>query len=125
VNEIHRVSEQLLQKARAKAAHANPERKFTPPDNQPVGNVRVRVAVRDNNRHTSDIEKLYLRAIRTAKKRIVIANAYFFPGYRLLRALRKASLRGLEVILILQGRPDMPWVSTCSRLLYSYLLKNG
>lgn len=125
VNAVHEVSVQLLREAKAGATATHPKRQFIPPKNLPTGDARIRIAVRDNNRHTSDIEKLYLQAIRTAKKRIVIANAYFFPGYRLLRALRNASRRDLEVILILQGRPDMPWVSACSRLLYSYLIKNG
>lgn len=125
VNAVHQVTTQLLRQADAKATATRLASQFIPAENQPVGDARICIAVRDNNRHTSDIERLYLKAIRTAKKRIVIANAYFFPGYRLLRALRNASRRGLEVILILQGRPDMPWVSACSRLLYSYLIKHG
>lgn len=124
VNDIHKVSARLLSDASIHE-HRPAKQKFTPPNNGPVGDIRMRVAVRDNNRHTSDIEWLYLRAIRSAKERIVIANAYFFPGYRLLRALRNAARRGLEVTLILQGQPDMPWVSMCSRLLYSYLIKEG
>lgn len=88
-----------------------------------AGKVRMLLAVRDNIWHTKDIERHYLRAIHGAKERLVIANAYFFPGYRLLRALRRAARRGVKVILILQGKPDMPWVSACSRLLYQYLLR--
>jgi cardiolipin synthase len=125
VNAIHRASAQLLREASVKKNTRQALQQFTPPENPPVGDARVRIAVRDNNRHTADIERLYLHGIRQAKKRIVIANAYFFPGYRLLRALRNAARRGLEVTLILQGQPDMPWVSMCSRLLYSYLLKEG
>jgi cardiolipin synthase len=125
VNAIHRASAQLLLEASVKEKTKPRPDRFQPPQNQPVGDARVRIAVRDNNRHTSDIERLYLQGIRRAKKRIVIANAYFFPGYRLLRAMRNAARRGLEVTLILQGQPDMPWVSMCSRLLYSYLLKEG
>lgn len=90
-----------------------------------VGKVKMLLAVRDNIRHTRDIERHYLRAIHGAKKRLLIANAYFFPGYRLLRAMRRAARRGVKVTLILQGRPDMAWVSMCSRLLYGYLLKEG
>lgn len=89
------------------------------------GNVRMLLAVRDNIIHTKDIERHYMRAINSAKERLVIANAYFFPGYRLLRALRLAAQRGVKVILILQGQPDMAWVSACSRLLYGYLLHRG
>lgn len=134
VSDIHQASVRLLretsiQKGRgAKDKSTLPQRthtSFEPPENTSVGKIRIRLAVRDNNRHTSDIEALYLKGIRSAKERIVIANAYFFPGYRLLRALRNAVRRGLEVTLILQGQPDMPWVSMCSRLLYSYLIKEG
>ncbi|MDU9393760.1 cardiolipin synthase ClsB [Pseudomonas sp. zfem002] len=85
----------------------------------------MRLCIRDNHQHPSDIEQQYLRAIVSAHERIVIANAYFFPGYRLLRALRNAARRGVEVTLILQGMPDMPWVRLCSRLLYNYLLRDG
>lgn len=94
-------------------------------DPAPMGETRMRLAVRDNQRHRTDIEDHYLHAIRTAKTRLVIANAYFFPSYHLWQALRMASRRGVEVILILQGRPDMPWARMLSSSLYSYMLKDG
>jgi cardiolipin synthase len=96
-----------------------------PAEIKPLGNARVLLAVRDNTRHKTDIEQHYLYAIRHAKKRLVLAHAYFFPGYRLLRALRNAARRGVQVVLILQGQPDMPWVRTLSRLLYGYLMRDG
>ncbi|OWQ33791.1 cardiolipin synthase ClsB [Pseudomonas sp. DrBHI1] len=80
---------------------------------------------RDNRRHRNDIEVCYLQVFREARQRIVVANAYFFPGYRLLRELRNAARRGVEVTLILQGQPDMRWVRALSRLLYNYLLRDG
>ena len=55
----------------------------------------------------------------------MLANAYFFPGYRVLRALRNAARRGVRVTLILQGQPDMPWARMFSSLLYTYLLRSG
>jgi cardiolipin synthase len=45
-----------------------------------------------------------------ARSRVVIANAYFFPGYRFIREMRRAAKRGVDVRLILQGQPDMPIV---------------
>ena len=56
---------------------------------------------------------------------MVIANAYFFPGYRLLRELRRAARRGVEVQLILQGEPDMAIVKTAAELLYEHLQRDG
>lgn len=87
--------------------------------------VKMCLCIRDNSEHPTDIEQHYMRAIVTARERIIIANAYFFPGYRLLRALRNAARRGVEVTLILQGMPDMPVVRLCSRMLYNYLLRDG
>lgn len=86
---------------------------------------RICLCIRDNAEHPTDIEQHYMRAIVTARERIIIANAYFFPGYRLLRALRNAARRGVQVTLILQGMPDMPLVRLCSRMLYNYLLRDG
>lgn len=80
---------------------------------------------RDNAAHADDIERHYRIAIRAARRRIVIANAYFLPGYRLLKGLRDAARRGVEVTLILQGHPDMPWVTAATRSLYHYLLPAG
>ncbi|MBF3093632.1 cardiolipin synthase ClsB [Pseudomonas aeruginosa] len=85
---------------------------------------RVRLVIRDNDQSSDDIEREYLQAIRQARRRLLIANAYFFPGYRLLRELRDAARRGVRVDLVLQGMPDMPLVRLCSRLLYDYLLRD-
>lgn len=91
----------------------------------PVGQAAMRLAIRDNHLHRTDIEDLYLEAIRSARTRLLIANAYFFPSYRIWSELRGAARRGVEVTLILQGRPDMPWARMFSSSLYSYLLKDG
>ena len=80
---------------------------------------------RDNRLHTNDIERHYRIAIRAAKSRVVIANAYFFPGYRLLQDLRRAARRGVEVRLILQGEPDMAIVKKATNMLYHHLLSAG
>jgi cardiolipin synthase A/B len=80
---------------------------------------------RDNHRHTRDIERQYRLAIRLAQKRVIIANAYFFPGYAFLRELRKAARRGVRVALILQGKPDMPIVQMAASMLYYHLLSAG
>ena len=86
---------------------------------------QVRLVYRDNREHRSDIEEVYLHVLRGARQRVVIANAYFFPGYRLLREIRNAARRGVDVRLILQGEPDMPIVKFAARMLYDYLLKDG
>ncbi|WP_426235035.1 cardiolipin synthase ClsB [Pseudomonas sp. TWP3-2] len=86
---------------------------------------QIRLVFRDNDQHTTDIEDVYMQVLRTAQRRVVIANAYFFPGYRLLREIRNAARRGVEVRLILQGEPDMLVAKLAARMTYDYLLKAG
>jgi len=80
---------------------------------------------RDNDEHTNDIEQHYRVGIRAAQRQVTIANAYFFPGYSLLRDLRNAAKRGVKVKLILQGEPDMPAARFVATMLYDYLLSGG
>ncbi|MDR6165512.1 cardiolipin synthase ClsB [Pseudomonas fluorescens] len=95
------------------------EMAFTDHDGQ------VRLVFRDNDQHNTDIEDVYLQVLRKAKRRVIIANAYFFPGYRLLREIRNAARRGVDVRLILQGQPDMLVAKLAARMTYDYLLRAG
>ncbi|PLR64706.1 cardiolipin synthase ClsB [Pseudomonas sp. QC2] len=86
---------------------------------------QVRLIYRDNLQHRDDIEEAYVYALSKAQHRVVIANAYFFPGYRLLREIRNAARRGVQVQLIMQGQPDVLLAKLAARMLYDYLLKDG
>ncbi len=94
-------------------------------DLSPQGEAGAIFVTRDNHRHKTDIERHYRVALRSARKRVVIANAYFFPGYRFIREMRRAARRGVDVRLILQGQPDMPIVRTAASMLYEHLLRAG
>nr|WP_298146041.1 cardiolipin synthase ClsB [uncultured Pseudomonas sp.] len=125
VADIHQASRRLLtyspQATLARTRHTG----LAGAINRFAGQARILLAIRDNEEHPKDIEEHYLHAIRSASFRLLLANAYFFPGYRLLRELRNAARRGVHVTLILQGQSDMPLVRLCSRLLYHYLLRDG
>ncbi|ELY5917257.1 cardiolipin synthase ClsB [Cronobacter sakazakii] len=94
-------------------------------ENTTPGEAQALFVWRDNNDHRDDIERHYLKMLANAKKEVIIANAYFFPGYSLLHAMRNAARRGVKVKLIVQGEPDMPIVKVGARLLYNYLVKGG
>jgi cardiolipin synthase len=89
------------------------------------GGAQAAFVTRDNRDNRTDIERHYRAAVRIARERVLIANAYFFPGYRLLRDLRRAARRGVQVDLILQDQLDMPWARRASKLLYGYLMRAG
>ena len=95
----------------------------TMPGEPHAGTADAIFATRDNHDHPSDIERHYRVALRSAKQRVVIANAYFFPGYRFIREMRRAARRGVDVRLILQGEPDLAIVRTAASMLYDHLLR--
>ena len=90
-----------------------------------AGTAHAMFVTRDNRQHTNDIERHYRVALRSARQRVVIANAYFFPGYRFIREMRRAARRGVDVRLILQGQPDMAIARTAASMLYDHLLRAG
>lgn len=95
------------------------------PEESTGGSTGAMLVVRDNGRHRDDIERVYRLGIRNAKHSIIIANAYFLPGFRLMRELRRAAERGVTVKLVLQGRPDMPIVRWATTALHDELLRAG
>ncbi len=92
---------------------------------QIAGTQIAKFAIRDNLGHRKDIEHAYLAAIRTAKKEIVIATAYFFPGIHFRRALTAAAQRGVQVTLLLQARVEYRLLHYAARALYGQLLAAG
>ncbi len=90
-----------------------------------VGTQVAKFVIRDNLRHRRDIETSYLAAIRIAKREIVIASSYFFPGIRFRRALIAAAARGVRVTLLLQARVEYVLLHYASRALYGQLLDAG
>jgi len=87
--------------------------------------MRAALVLRDNLRFRQRIEDVYLAALTRAQKDILIANAYFFPGRRLRKALRKAARRGVKVRLFLQGRAEYAMQYRACRYMYNDLLADG
>lgn len=90
-----------------------------------AGTQTAKLAIRDNLRHRRDIEDAYLAGLRTAKQEILIANAYFFPGYRFRRALIAAAARGVRVTLLLQAKVEYRLLHYASRALYGHFVSAG
>jgi len=73
-----------------------------------------------------DIRRSLYRHVRSARQRIWIATAYFVPSRKLLRGLKAATLRGVDVRLLLPGPfTDHPAVRHAGRRFYTGLLKHG
>ncbi len=67
-----------------------------------------------------------LAEIKKAETCIWISTAYFYPSAKLLKLLRKAAQRGIDVRLLLPGpHTDHPGVRFAGRSWYHALLKDG
>jgi len=67
-----------------------------------------------------------LSQVRAAKSRVWLCTAYYLPGHRMLRAIRAAVRRGVDVRLLLPGGiNDHPTVYHAGRRYYHNLLRHG
>jgi cardiolipin synthase len=87
--------------------------------------VRAMLVLRDNLANRRAIERAYLKALGSARRDVLIANAYFFPGRRFRRALLEAAGRGVRVRLLLQGRAEYVLPHLATQALYEPLLRAG
>jgi cardiolipin synthase len=83
----------------------------------------VRVLGNEIHRERREIVRAYLYQIYRAHRRVWIANPYFVPDRRILRALELAALRGVDVRVILPGKSDVEVVRLASRAMYERLMK--
>ena len=86
---------------------------------------RAALVLRDNLLNRNSIERAYRKAIGRARKDIIIANAYFLPGGKLRRALKRAARRGVRVTLLLQGKYEYYLQYHAARPVYGALLAAG
>jgi cardiolipin synthase len=86
---------------------------------------RWRLVLRDNLRHRTRIERHYLHALGRARNEVWIANAYFYPGARLRRALLAAAQLGVRITILVQGHYDHVVPYRAARHLYGPLLAAG
>jgi len=91
----------------------------------PRGPQNVKVLGESTLRLRREIVRAYLYHIYRAHRRVWIANSYFVPDSRITRALVLASLRGVDVRILVPGKSDIEIVRLASRGMYEKLLAAG
>jgi cardiolipin synthase len=66
-----------------------------------------------------------LQAIGRAKTEVILAQAYFLPGFKFRHALIDAARRGVKVVLLLQGKAEKFIKHHARRAIYGNLLDAG
>jgi cardiolipin synthase A/B len=76
-------------------------------------------------RDRSLVYDLHVDAIRAARRRIWMANAYFLPPPPMLRALLEAAARGVDVRIIVPAVSDLPIIRRAARNEYAHWIDGG
>ena len=100
---------------------ARPEPAAHPPDRE--HQVRVVGEAGIGGRHA--MGSAYLVNIYRAQRRVWIKNSYFVPDRRVIRALRRAARRGVDVRVIIPGESDVPVTAWASRHVWGTLMRSG
>lgn len=76
-------------------------------------------------KRSSPIYASYISAIREAKHRIWITQAYFAPSDELIKLLGKSAKRGVDVRIVVPGKSDVNLLPLASRHYYDRMLEAG
>lgn len=90
-----------------------------------AGQHRVQVLGEAHSRQRHEISRAYRRRIEAATERAWITNAYFVPDSGVVRALRRAAKRGVDVRILVPAISDIPMARLASRARWETLLRAG
>lgn len=89
------------------------------------GKVGMQVVSSGPNNDKEQIKKAYIKMIHAAKQSVWVQTPYFVPDESLMTALKMAALSGVDVRLMLPGKPDHPLVYWASTSYLGELLSVG
>jgi len=86
----------------------------------------VKLKVLQNNWYRNKIEVLrsYRTALKQAQTRMIIMASYFLPGRNERKLLKNASLRGVDITIVLAAESDAPMFDRATHFLYDFILRN-
>jgi len=100
------------------------ERRFFPPLT-PIGNALSRGIADGPDKEFMKLHWIIMGALACARRSVMIMTPYFIPDRAMISALVTAALRGGEVILILPGRNNLPYLHWATRAYLWELLHHG
>jgi cardiolipin synthase len=89
------------------------------------GKVGVQIVTSGPDTDLEQIKNAYIKMILAAKHSVYIQTPYFIPDESLLTALKMAALSGVDVRIMIPGKPDHKWVYWASYSYLSDVLKVG
>jgi cardiolipin synthase len=88
-------------------------------------NVKLKILQNNWYRNKIEILKSYRSAFAHAQGRMIIMASYFLPGRNERRLLRNASIRGVDIKIVLSAESDAPMFKRATGFLYDFILRNN
>jgi cardiolipin synthase len=95
------------------------------PQTQNAGPVLARGVTDGPDEHFEKLRWTLLGALAIARDSVRILTPYFLPDPAVVTALNVASMRGVQVDIILPSRINLPFVLWASRAMWSQVLQHG
>ena len=95
------------------------------PHAEPAGNITARLISSGPSTVEDVAVETFFNSIVLAQKKILAVTPYFVPPADILRALRSAALRGVDVQLVVPKKNNHRYAGYASRALYEELLLAG
>jgi cardiolipin synthase len=99
-------------------------KKYFPLRTNPLG-VSIQIVSSGPDSTHNQIQNGYFKMINEAEKYIYIVTPYFVPDDSILEAIRVAALAGLDVRILLPGKPDHPFVYSANLSYAGELINSG
>lgn len=95
------------------------------PHLEPVGETLTQVIAGGPDSEQESMKELFFTILATAQKEILLTTPYFIPDESMIMALKSASLSGISVKVLVQGKPDhrLPYLASAS--YFDDLLNTG
>jgi cardiolipin synthase len=95
-------------------------------DASALGDVPIQVVPSGpHTREGSLVRDLFLEALHTSRRRVVVTTPYFVPDEAMMTALRLAALRGVTVDIVTPARTDARLADLCAHGRFQALLDAG
>jgi cardiolipin synthase len=88
-------------------------------------NISVKILENNWSRNKIEILKGYRTIFRQSRKKIILFASYFLPGRNERKLMRLASMRGVDITIVLSAESDAPVFERATQFLYDFILRNN
>ena len=99
--------------------------KLTPMEIEAAGPCACRTVIDGPGRDGDALDDLICGAINLARRKIRIMTPYFLPTQDLVAALRSAARRGVDVLVVLPAKNNLPYMNWATQRILPTLLISG